>query len=324
MITTAATALIRNGYRRGGGVIRAGKSIRSSLAVLAHPLSIGGGNNNKSSSSSKESSFHSSTYQKDGKLADQCHLNIIKSPFPPIPSGPYQPVPEFVMSRWKSWEDSTAIIDGSTGMSRTFSDFYKSTCGIAGSLKHDFDIDEKSCVCLFAPNHVDYLPVTLGVGLTGAKITPVNPLYKKDELQIILDRSHSSVLIAHSANLDVALEAAQASKYIKHVLVMTEDDSTDIAIPEGVIPLNSITSYEKAFSETIRDFHRHGTDHHPYLLPYSSGTTGLPKGVCLTHANLVANLYQYGEIEKGVFNEVSFMIEIVIYKYSNRSVDQSR
>jgi 4-coumarate--CoA ligase len=174
--------------------------------------------------------------------------------------------------------DELAIYDGSTGMKRTFKEHYKNTKGIAGTLKHELGVNEKACVCLFAPNHVDYLPVTLAVGLCGAKLTPVNPLYKKQELQVVLDRSRSSVLIAHTAILDVALEAAKGSSHVNHIIVMTEDGQ---ASPDGLDSLDSIKRHKDGFDKTVRYIHTE-TDLHPYLLPYSSGTTGLPKGVCLT------------------------------------------
>lgn len=248
-------------------------------------------------------SFTSTGILQDGSLGAKCDLNIVQSPFPPIQYGPYDPLPEFVMKNWKREKgqgylaDEIAIIDGSTGMQRSFNDFYNTTRGLAGSLKYDFDISENSTVCLFAPNHVDYLPVTLSVGLCGAKITPVNPLYTRDELVVILDRSRSSVLIAHINNLDTALDAARASKHVKHVVVMTENDEKP---PEGVVTLDSIKEHDKGFDTTIRNLHPN-TDLHPYLLPYSSGTTGLPKGVCLTHANLVTNLLQMEEVEGMAF-----------------------
>jgi 4-coumarate--CoA ligase len=224
------------------------------------------------------------------------------------------------MSNWKACgghgylSHEIAILDGSTGLTRTFDEYYKSTTGLAGSFKYDLGVNETSTVCLFAPNHVDFLPVTLAVGLCGAKMTPVNPVYKANELQLILDKSHSTVLVAHSSTLDVALEAAKNAKYIQHIVVMTDfddDDNDEAALPEGVITLNSIKKHDKAFQKTVRNRHPH-TDTHPYVLPYSSGTTGMPKGVCLTHANLTANLLQCEQVEGIGFAPVSALDADVI------------
>jgi acyl-CoA synthetase (AMP-forming)/AMP-acid ligase II len=246
--------------------------------------------------------FSSTFAATDGQLGDRCEIHVVSSPFPPIPIKEYDPLPEFIMSGWKGsgghLGDQVAVIDGSTGMQRTFHDYYNYTCGLAGSLRYDVGVQEKDCVCLFAPNHVDYLPVTVAVGLCGAKVTPVNPLYKKNELKVILDRSRSTVLIAHISTLNVAMEAARDSKYVKHVFVMTEDGQ--VSPVEGVETLDGIKSHSQAFNTTVRNLHPH-PGHHPYLLPYSSGTTGLPKGVCLTHSNMVANLLQIEEVEYMAF-----------------------
>mmetsp|Transcript_55972 Transcript_55972/g.162173 ORF Transcript_55972/g.162173 Transcript_55972/m.162173 type:complete len:595 (-) Transcript_55972:181-1965(-) len=253
--------------------------------------------------------FTSTSSLLDGQLAEKCDLHMVSSPYPPIPIKDYEPVSDLVLNAWKASSkkrgDQVAIIDGSTGMQRTYNNFYNSTRGLAGSLKYDLGVREQDCVCIFAPNHVDYLPATLAVGLCGAKITPVNPLYKKEELLQILDRSRSTVLISHISGLDIALEAARQSKHVKHVVVMTANGKASPV--EGVETLDSIMKHNKAFDKTIRDMHPH-TDHHPFLLPYSSGTTGLPKGVCLTHSNIVANLLQFEEAEGMVFGVGEKMI----------------
>eukprot|EP00980_Cylindrotheca_fusiformis_P028910 scaffold22672_cov141-Cylindrotheca_fusiformis.AAC.13 len=248
-----------------------------------------------------------------GELAERCHRHVVSSPFDPIPTGPYPPVPELIMSSQSWWNNSStstsrkeqkqqiAIVDGSTGMQRTFEEYANATKGLAGSLHYDLGVTEHSTVCTFCPNHVDYLPVTLSVGLCGAKLTPVNPLYTKDELLVILNRSQSSVLIAHSRTLETAMQAAKESKYVKHVIVMTDQDAT--MPPEGVLTLDSIKQHDKAFDKTMQHHHP-STDAHPFLLPYSSGTTGLPKGVCLSHSNLVANLLQFEQIEHKFFQPV--------------------
>jgi len=194
--------------------------------------------------------------------------------------------------------DRIACIDGSTGLTRTFDEYYDSTRHIAGSLKYDFDITEESCVALYCPNHVDYLPVSLAVSLCGAKLTPINPMYKADEMRVVLDRSHTSVLITHKVGLEVALEAAKNSKTAKHVVVITDDE--DEPVPEGTVNLSLLKKCGSSVDGTSHEIHEK-VEWHPYLLPYSSGTTGLPKGVVLTHKNIVANLMQFEEVESLAF-----------------------
>ena len=217
------------------------------------------------------------------------------SPYPPIPEGPYPPIAEFVMEQWNGYlKDDVAIIDGSTGLTRTFAEYYHSTRHMAGALKYDLDITEESCVALYCPNHVEYLPVSLAVSLCGAKLTPINPMYKADEIVVILDRSHTSVLVTHKVGLETALEAAKNAKTVKHVVVITDDE--DEPVPEGTIHLALLKSCGSPLDGTSHKVHEK-VDWHPYLLPYSSGTTGLPKGVVLTHKNIVANLLQCEEVE---------------------------
>jgi len=136
--------------------------------------------------------------------------------------------------------------------------------------------------------------VSLAVSLCGAKMTPINPMYKAEEMTVILDRSRTSVLITHKVGLDAALKAAKNSKTVKHVVVIT--DEVDEPIPEGTVNLELLKECGKAVDGTHHEVHEN-VDRHPYLLPYSSGTTGLPKGVVLTHKNIVANLMQCEEVE---------------------------
>lgn len=240
------------------------------------------------------------------EFSDRCSLHVVQSPFPPIAEGPYPPLYEFVTENWLphggSLDEKVAIIDGSTGMQRTFRDYYTTTGGLAGALRYDFDVAENDCVALFSPNHVDYAPIVLAVALCGAKITPVNPMYTNIELEKVLERSRSKVLIAHRSTLETALVAARHVKSVKHVVVITDDDTANDALPEGTIHLDYLRQHGQAFDSTVHEIHRK-TATHPLCLPYSSGTTGLPKGVCLTHSNIAANLLQLEVIEGLPFAE---------------------
>jgi len=161
-----------------------------------------------------------------------------------------------------------------------------------------FGIGMESLVALFSPNHVDYVPICLAAANCGAKLTPINPQFKASELTTILKRSQSEVIIVHWSIMDVALEAAKESQTVKHVITIPAD--VDDPVPEGTTSLSSLKKYAPPIYETIPEVYAN-TSMHPFLLPYSSGTTGLPKGVCLSHANLVSNLLQIETIESMAF-----------------------
>ena len=230
-------------------------------------------------------------------VGDYCNLHLVQSPYPPISPGPYPPIAEFVTQDWAGnggpiRPDKVAILDGTTGDTRTFADYQSTMQHVATALRYEYNIQEDSTVALFSPNHVDYLPISLAVALCGAKLTPINPLYTTRELEIILQRSKSSVLMVHSSKLDTALAAVKNSATVKHILVLTNDGDNE-HLPEGTVNMTLLKQYDQneTMKQTVHAIHQK-VESHPFLLPYSSGTTGLPKGVCLTHKNIVTNLLQ--------------------------------
>ncbi len=178
---------------------------------------------------------------------------------------------------------------------------------IAANLKDNFGINCGSTIALFAPNHVDFVPISLAAAMCGAKLTPINPQFKAEELITILNRSQSKVLITHWSTLNVALDSMKQAEFVEHLIVIPEED--DSSVSEG---MHSLTSLKLHSNPTVRTHARVFEDPvaHPYLLPYSSGTTGLPKGVCLSHGNLVANLMQLETAESLAFPSVSRLITI--------------
>ena len=246
-----------------------------------------------------ERNFPTSSLLYAGNLADVCNNNVVFSPFPPIASSDIAAVPQFVSSRWRDpcLSDKVAIRDGSTGEMRTFSDYLNRMSRISSALTNEYHLKPDDTVALFSPNNVDYLPICLAVGLCGAKITPVNPLSTASELSKILVLSNSKILFTHSRLLPIALDAASAAPCVEDIVVIP-DVQSDSSIPSGSEHLERLTTYE-TLNELL--FHANDLKCHPWLLPYSSGTTGLPKGVMLSHANIIANLLQVDEVEKRVF-----------------------
>lgn len=181
------------------------------------------------------------------------------------------------------------MLDGNTGQERTFGDYHARSGGFAATLR-DMGIKEGGTVAMLCPNHVDYAPVTLATSLNGAKITPINPLYTVDEINMVIRRSGASVLVVHQNILEAGLQSAKdCSDTIKNVVVITDAPGT--AVPEGTTSFDAVCDHSSPFFKTIMEQHE-STDQFPVILPYSSGTTGLPKGVCLTHNNIASNIAQ--------------------------------
>ncbi len=148
----------------------------------------------------------------------------------------------------------------------SYADFAADAARIAGALSCRFDVHPGDRVVLFASNSVDYLKAMYGILWAGAVIVPVNPKLHDDEVLWIAANADAKLLVSSSGTLTV--NAAVPHKLAEVQIV----DLCEQAIkqPEGPdVPL-----------------HRHDDD--LAWLFFTSGTTGRPKGVQLSHGNLVA------------------------------------
>lgn len=227
---------------------------------------------------------------------------VVTSPYQSIAASMDEvPFTEFVVKNWikpnGDIQKKVAMIDAITGQSRTFEDYFNDTASIASHFRNDFNIDNTSTIALFSPNHVDYVPLNLAAASCGAMMTPINPMFKADEVKRILERSNSKMLIVHIDNLDVGLEAVRGTNVTDILVIPSEDNGP---VPEGFVSISELKSHSDPSIMTQHSVHNN-TSNHPFLLPYSSGTTGLPKGVMLSHANLKANLLQMEMMESMAF-----------------------
>jgi acyl-CoA synthetase (AMP-forming)/AMP-acid ligase II len=174
-------------------------------------------------------------------------------------------------------DNKVVLVDGPSGRELTGAEFRGAVKGLAAGLAAR-GIGRDDVVALFMPNLPEYAIAFHGVCAAGATNTTANPLYTARELAHQLRDSGARMVITVAPFLDATRGAAQEVG-IEDIFVVGE--------AEGVAP----------FTDLIGDpAEAPSPDVDPAedlaVLPYSSGTTGLPKGVMLTHRNLIANLAQ--------------------------------
>jgi acyl-CoA synthetase (AMP-forming)/AMP-acid ligase II len=205
---------------------------------------------------------------------------IFRAPEPPL-ALPEVPLTPFLLDRAEAHGDKPALVDGPTGRTLTYRDWVaavrQAAAGLAARGFRKGDV-----VAIFSPNLPEYAVLFHAVSLVGGIVTTINPLYTAAELRQQLKDAGARFLATVPPCLEKAAEAARETA-VAELFVFGD--------AEGATPFRDLlaaTGHPPAVEiDPRRDL---------VVLPYSSGTTGLPKGVMLTHFNLVSNLIQSAAI----------------------------
>ncbi len=206
---------------------------------------------------------------------------IFRSTEPNI-SIPEQPLTEIVLQRAIEFADKPAMIDGLTGRTITYRELADSISKVAAGLAAR-GFSKGDVVAIYSPNCLEYPIAFQALASLGGVSSTANPSYTASELAYQLNDAGAKYLLTVPELLERALEAASQSK-VESVFVFGNAAG---AIPFSVL-LEDFDSVPKVQINPKED---------AVALPYSSGTTGWPKGVTLTHYNLAANLYQLSNRE---------------------------
>lgn len=174
-------------------------------------------------------------------------------------------------------QDKPVLIDGPTGRALTGAAFINGVKAFAGGLGQR-GMGPGCRVALMAPNLPEYCVVFHGVCWAGGTITTINPTYTAPEVTHQLNDAGAEILVTIGMFLDVA-KAAVVGTNVKEIVVIGD-------AAEGATALSDFMGPPQEAQAKVDIME------HIAVLPYSSGTTGLPKGVMLTHRNLVANIDQ--------------------------------
>ena len=199
---------------------------------------------------------------------------LYTSPLPAVDI-PVAPVTEFVLRRVNDHPEKPALIDGTTGRTYSFAELSDVIHRLAGGLVAR-GFAPGDTLALMAPNLPEYAIIFHAVAVAGGVVTTVNPTYGADEVAFQLRDAGATELVTVGMFAEVAKEA------------ITGTEISEVITIDGVA---GTTALDSIFGDPIQQSPVNPVDD-VVVLPYSSGTTGLPKGVMLTHHNLVANICQ--------------------------------
>ncbi|MFZ1130540.1 MAG: AMP-binding protein [Terriglobales bacterium] len=189
-------------------------------------------------------------------------------------------VHDIVLHSCKRNAGKTALIDSSSGRRLTFAEYGDLVESLARGLI-SAGLAPGEVVAIFLPNSWEFAITYHAATLAGGIPTLLNPSYREREIRYQLESSGAVFLITDAPLLEnVNLAGLPALRRVfttrTHTGNAGSEDFAHLLRPaSATFPAPAQNS-----QQTIA------------ALPYSSGTTGLPKGVMLSHYNLVANVYQ--------------------------------
>nr|MBA3325943.1 AMP-binding protein [Paracoccaceae bacterium] len=206
-------------------------------------------------------------------------MSVLDSPFEDV-TIPELSITERVFAGLAGRADEPALIDGPSGRVLSVAALMDRTRRLAGGLAAR-GFGAGCVVAIMAPNLPEYAVLFHAVAWAGGTVTTINPTYTADELRYQLRDSGAALLVTVPALLETA-RAGAAGTGVREIATL--------GAAEGATPIEAMFGAPMAAQAPV------DLAAHTLALPYSSGTTGLTKGVRLSHRNLVANAAQVGPV----------------------------
>nr|ADE96997.1 p-coumarate:CoA-ligase 3 [Sorbus aucuparia] len=226
----------------------------------------------------------------DSTTATATINHVFRSKLPDIAIPNHLPLHTYCFQNLPEFSDRPCLIVGSTGKSYSFSETHLISQKTGAGLSN-LGIQKGDVIMILLQNCAEFVFAFMGASLIGAVTTTANPFYTTAEIFKQVKAANAKLIITQSQYVNKLREhpssadGADQNNYPKlgeDFKVVTIDDP-----PENCLHFSVLSeANEKELPDVVIDAED------PVALPFSSGTTGLPKGVILTHKNLVTSVAQ--------------------------------
>ncbi|CAD5323717.1 unnamed protein product [Arabidopsis thaliana] len=218
---------------------------------------------------------------KDQNDQKQCSNDVIfRSKLPDIYIPNHLPLHDYIFENISEFAAKPCLINGPTGEVYTYADVHVTSRKLAAGL-HNLGVKQHDVVMILLPNSPEVVLTFLAASFVGAITTSANPFFTPAEISKQAKASAAKLIVTQSRYVDKIKKLQNDG-----VLIVTTDSD---AIPENCLRFSELTQSEEPRVDSIPE--KISPDD-VVALPFSSGTTGLPKGVMLTHKGLVTSVAQ--------------------------------
>jgi 4-coumarate--CoA ligase len=230
---------------------------------------------------------------------------VFRSKLPDIEINNEQTLQSYCFAKMSSVGSRPCIIDGQTGASYTYSEVESLTRRAAAGLRR-IGVGKGDVVMNLLRNCPEFAFSFLGAARLGAATTTANPFYTPHEIHRQAEAAGAKVIVTEACAVEKVLEFAAE----RGLPVVTVDGARDGCVDFG----------ELIGGEELPEAEEAGISPDDVVaLPYSSGTTGLPKGVMLTHRSLITSVAQ--QVHDTPFNSQILCSELCFHFRVNGARD---
>ncbi|KAI5642866.1 AMP-binding enzyme domain-containing protein [Phthorimaea operculella] len=205
----------------------------------------------------------------------------------------HSPLPEiefyegrFMDRLWRDaagFQDHVAVECATTRKNYTYKQLTRNMAAFATSLHKKLGLKKGDVVGAMLPNSPEFTVVAFGTLQAGCTLTTVNPIYKEYEVAHQVSTTEPKVMITIPECLEIVIKGLNNAKSNAKIVLIDRPGTT---VPSNVIKYSEIAENAEVDYKLLDKIENKPED--VAFIPFSSGTTGLPKGVDITHKNLLA------------------------------------